>query len=495
MNNHTSVVIFGGSGDLTKRKLIPALYSLFEQGMTSGTFSIIAFGRTKKTDDEFRKDLDGAIREFKKGVDDAVWKNLLDRIYYVSGGYGDSASFQTLHQKIAEINGVAAEEVDTLYYLSTPPEEFQNIIEQLGAIYNRSNRRDEVYRRIIIEKPFGTDLASAVKLNDQLAAYFRERDIFRIDHYLGKETVQNVLVFRFANAIFEPLWNSRYIDNIQITMAEDIGVGSRAAYYDKSGALRDMIENHILQVLSYVAMEAPISLAADAIRDEKVKLLRSVKVYSEEQALANSVRAQYTQGSTGGGEVMKGYRDEDKSVSDSKTETYAVLKLAIDNWRWFGVPIYVRTGKRLAKRSTEISIAFKPSPNVLFNVDADQTVEENVIAIRVQPNEGISLLIDAKVPGGSATEIKPVQMDYRYKENFQREAPEAYERLLHDAMQGDPALFIRRDESEAAWTIVEPFLTAWQRADAPLSTYAAGSWGPAEADDLMHRDRRHWHKV
>ncbi|MBC8044162.1 MAG: glucose-6-phosphate dehydrogenase [Rhizobacter sp.] len=494
MPNHTSVVIFGGSGDLTKRKLIPALYSLAARGMTDKTFSIIGFARTKKSDDAFRNDLTKAIHEFKKDVNDAVWQSLLKNIHYVSGGYGDAAAHQALHQKIAEINGVAAEEVNTLYYLSTPPEEFQNIIEQLGAIYNRANRREDVYRRIIIEKPFGYDLASAVHLNDILATYFRERDIFRIDHYLGKETVQNVLVFRFANAIFEPLWNSRFIDNIQITVAEDIGVGSRAAYYDKSGALRDMIENHILQVLSYVTMEAPIALTADAVRDEKVKLLRSVKIYTPEQANGNSVRAQYS-GGVVDGENVKGYREEDESVKDSQTETYVLLKLEIDNWRWFGVPVYVRTGKRMTKRATEISVAFKASPSVLFNAGADQTLEENVIAIRVQPNEGISLLIDAKVPGGTATEIKSVQMDYRYKENFQRDTPEAYERLLHDAMTGDPALFIRRDESETAWHIVEPFLTAWQQPEAPLYTYPAGTWGPNEADELIHRDNRHWHRV
>jgi glucose-6-phosphate 1-dehydrogenase len=472
------VTIFGATGDLTRRKLIPALYDLAVLGALPDGFAIVGFGRRPKDEADFRADLEAGIKEFARLEYDAEkWKWLEGRIHYQQGGYGDKESHQALEKRLDEVAKEIGANGNRLYYLSTPPEEFAPIIENLGEI--KKEAKTDGWRRVIVEKPFGQDLDSALELNALLGRYFDENEVFRIDHYLGKETVQNILVLRFGNVIWEPIWNNHYIDHVQIVVSEKVDVGKRAGYYETSGALRDMVVNHMFQVLSLVCMEPPGNLDADSIRDEKVKVMRAIKPPTKEQVLANTLRGQY-----------RGYREAEGVAPDSNTETFVALKLEIDNWRWAGVPIYLRHGKNLPERVSEVVIRWKDAPSVLYN-DEPNRLKSNMLSMRIQPKDGFALRINAKVPG--TNEIRDVRMDFDYCETFGGEPPEAYERLLQDALIGDGTLFTRRDESEQAWRIVGPILDAWKDAPAPFP-YEPQSWGPKEADEFMARDGRRWHK-
>lgn len=473
------LTIFGATGDLTRRKLVPALYDLAAQKSLPDAFAIVGYGRREKPEDELREELKSGVQEFSRlPFSDETWDWLSARIFYQKGAYDKAESFAELKKRLADIDEKMATEGNRIYYLATPPDEFAPIIGNLGEKKTRGSRR------IIIEKPFGRDLRTAHELNEMLGKYFDETDVFRIDHYLGKETVQNILAMRFANAIWEPIWNNRYIDHVQIVVSESVGVGRRGGYYETSGALRDMVANHMLQVLTLVGMEAPVALDANAIRDEKVKVLRSVRPMSEADVAQNTLRGQY-----------EGYQGEEGVAPDSTTETYVAMKLFVDNWRWAGVPFYLRHGKDLPERVTEICVRWKDTPSVLFNNNAG-TLKSNMLTLRIQPNEGFALRTNAKVPG-SGMEIRAVQMEFDYSDSFGAEPPEAYERLLHDAFIGDGTLFTRRDETEVAWNIIDQILRAWQNpqpgAPSRPHPYAPGSWGPDEANEFMSRDGRRWH--
>ena len=478
------MTIFGATGDLTKRKLIPAIYDLARQNLLPDEFAIVGYGRRPQDEEKFRQGLAEGAKEFARlDWNEETWKWLAERIFYQPGGYGDPDSHEALETRLNEIADKAGIGNNRLYYLSIPPEEFAPVIENIGKIRreHRAQTGDKkAWRRIIVEKPFGQDLESARKLNAMLARYFDESEVFRIDHYLGKETVQNILTLRFGNALWEPIWNNHYIDHVQIMVAEKVDVGQRAGYYESSGALRDMVVNHMFQVMSLVFMEPPTSLAADDIRDEKLKVLRAVEKMTPQQILDNSIRGQYS-----------GYKEAEGVAPDSATETYVALKLEVDNWRWSGVPIYLRHGKALEERVSEVVIRWKDVPNVLFNEEPDNKLKSNMLVMRIQPHDGFALRINAKVPGGN--EVRDVRMNFDYADTFGAEPPEAYERLLHDALIGDSTLFTRRDESEAAWGIVDPILEAWKEAAAPHQ-YEKGSWGPEEANDFLARDGRRWHK-
>jgi len=484
-----TLVIFGASGDLTRRKLIPAVYGLFADGLLPDGFRLVGYARTEKNQDAFLEELREGVQASARADswDPQTWHAFAKRIRYQHGGY-DADGFRILAKSLEQTHGPG----NLLFDLATPPVAFAPIAEGLhdtGLVHPETP--DAPWSRIIVEKPFGHDLASARELNRTLRRTFSETRTFRIDHYLGKETVQNLLVLRFANAIFEPVWNQKYVDHVQITVSETIGVEGRGGYYDQTGALRDILQNHMMHLLCLVAMEPPIALDAHAIRDEKVKLLRALRPIPQKCFAENVVRAQYAAGAVGG-ERVPGYRDEAGVAPGSVTETYVALKTFVDNWRWAGVPFYLRTGKRLAARITDVAIHFKPVPQVLFGADADHPLKPNQLGIRIQPNEGISLQFQTKVPG-PAMEVRPYQMDFGYASAFGREPPDAYERLLLDAALGDSTLFIRADEVEAAWEFVEPLLEACEHEkDKALPTYAAGSWGPAEADQLMEADGRKW---
>ncbi len=488
-----NVVIFGASGDLTYRKLIPAIYNIAADGDLPTALNVVGFARREKSDEQFRTELEEAARKFsRQGVNDELWKSFAGRIYYHRSEFADAEGYRTLAQKLDQLDAEKNTQGNRLFYLSVAPSEFPGILEQIAAAgLNRT--KEGAWARVIVEKPFGKDLKSAQTLNQVVNDVFAERDTFRIDHYLGKETAQNIMVLRFANAIFEPIWNSRYIDHLQITGAEPLGVEGRGPYYETAGATRDMVQNHLLQLLSLVAMEPPVTLTADAIRDEKVKVIKSLRQMSPEDVARDVVRGQYAAGSIGGKEVI-GYRQEERVNPESKTETYVALKTHVDCWRWAGVPFYVRFGKRLAKGGTEIAVQFKDVPSVLFN--RESPVGPNVLVIRIQPDEGISLRIQAKRPGASVR-IEPVKMDFAYGTSFGKASPEAYERLLLDAMSGDATLFARRDEVEHAWEFVDRIEEAWHKNDSPppLCHYPAGSWGPTEADDLIERDGRTWRRM
>ncbi|MBX6325207.1 MAG: glucose-6-phosphate dehydrogenase [Chthoniobacterales bacterium] len=487
-----AIVIFGATGDLTHRKLIPALYSLAADGDLPPSVVIVGFARRKKSDLEFRRDLEEAVRKFsRQSVRDEIWSAFAQSIFYHQSDFDDPAGYRTLAARLDEIDQKRGTRGNRLFYFAAAPDQFEPILKHLKAAgLNETCKGSWV--RVIIEKPFGTDLATARELNRLIRNSFTEEQTYRIDHFLGKETAQNILVMRFANAIFAPLWNTHYIDHVQITAAETLGVGTRAGFYEQTGALRDMVQNHLLQLLCLVAMEPPIDLAADSIRDEKVKVVRSLRRWSRREIAANVVRAQYSEGVIHG-ETVAGYRQEPNVNPDSQTETFVALRLFIDNWRWADVPVYLRVGKRLPKSATEISIHFKKAPPVLFNKDLRDL---NVLVIRIQPDEGISLRIHAKVPGTSFR-IEPVKMDFHYGTSFGKPSPEAYERLLLDAMSGDATLFARRDEVEEAWAFIDPIEEAWHaRKDAPeLFFYPAGSWGPEAADDLLARDGRAWRRL
>jgi glucose-6-phosphate 1-dehydrogenase len=478
----TTMVIFGASGDLAKRKLLPAIYNLAHEGALPEQFNLIGVSRGEMSDDDFRKDARQAISEFSRRTpDEKVLNALVERMRYVAGTFDDDSMYQRLGKALDEYDEEAGIEFNRLFYLSTAPSFFPVIAEALGEHGLNTKEGSEV--RIIIEKPFGTDLDSARELNRRVLAHFDESQVFRIDHYLGKETVQNMLVLRFANGIFEPLWNRSYVDYVQITAAEDIGIGSRAGYYDKSGALRDLIQNHMLQLLMILSMEPPVSFSANEVRDEKVKVLHAIPAPKHEEVPDMAVRAQYVAGSSAGDEVCS-YIEESDVPDESKTETYAAVRLMIDNWRWAGVPFYLRTGKRLARKITEIAVTLKPVPHLAFEQQGSLGVEPNQLVLTVQPNEGVSLSIVAKIPGARLA-VRPVQMEFLYGTSFMSQSPEAYERLIMDTMRGDATLFARNDEVEAAWAICDPILKAWQETDEELPKYEAGSAGPKEAEKLL----------
>src|SRR6059036_1546823 len=487
-----SIVIFGATGDLTHRKLLPALYNLAADGELPPAVTVIGFARREKSDADFRREMEEAVRKFsRQTVRDEIWKTFGQSIFYHQSDFSDEAGFKSLAERLDKIDKERGTRGNRLFYFAVAPDQFEPILKHLKTA-GLNEAKEGSWARVIIEKPFGSDLASARELNRVVSNSFSENQTYRIDHFLGKETAQNILVLRFANAIFSPLWNTHYIDHVQITAAETLGVETRGGYYETAGALRDMVQNHLLQLLCLVAMEPPTDLAADSIRDEKVKVVRSLRHWSRNEIAANVVRGQYAKGAIHG-DPMVGYRQEQNVNPDSQTDTFVALRLFIDNWRWADVPIYMRVGKRLPKSATEISIHFKKAPAVLFNKDLHDL---NVLVIRIQPDEGISLRIHAKVPGTSLR-IEPVKMDFHYGTSFGKASPEAYERLLLDAMSGDATLFARRDEVEEAWAFIDIIEEAWHaKKDAPgLFSYAAGSWGPEEADDLLARDGRAWRRL
>ncbi|MDB6150401.1 MAG: zwf [Chthoniobacter sp.] len=489
-----TVIIFGASGDLTFRKLIPALYNLAADGDLPAATNIVGFARRPKTDDSWRGELkETTTKSSRSGLNEEIWGSFAPRIFYHQSEFGNAAGYQSLAKRLDELDAQSGTRGNRLFYLSVSPTDYEGILTQLAAA-GLSGTKGGAWTRVIVEKPFGTDLSTAHALNEVVARVFREKDTFRIDHYLGKETAQNIMVLRFGNGIFEPLWNSHYIDHVQITAAEPLGVEQRGPYYESSGALRDMVQNHLLQLLCLTAMEPPTDLRADSVRDEKVKVIRSLRQMTIEEVGTHVVRGQYAAGAIAGKEV-KAYREEDRVSPTSMTETYVAVKVNVDNWRWANVPFYIRVGKRLAKGGTEIAIQFKNAPNVLFN-KAAEPLGPNVLVIRIQPDEGISLRMQCKMPG-NAIRIEPVKMDFHYGTSFGKASPEAYERLLLDAMSGDATLFARRDEVEGAWKFVDVIEEAWHQSEnpPPLCTYPSGSWGPKESDDLLERDGRTWRRM
>jgi glucose-6-phosphate 1-dehydrogenase len=484
----TTLVIFGASGDLARRKLLPALYNLAHEGALPERFNLIGISRRELSDDEFRGQAREAIAEFSRSKpSEAVLDGLIERMSYIGNSFDDTEGYAKIGAACDALDEEAGLPLNRVYYLSTAPEYFPVITEALKANGLDHHAGSDV--RVVIEKPFGTDLASARSLQEVVHSAFREGQIFRIDHYLGKETVQNVMAFRFANYMFEPVWNRNYIDHIQITAAEDIGIGSRAGYYDSSGALRDLVQNHMLQLLTLVCMEPPSSFGAKQVRDEKVKVLQAIEPPKPEEVERISVRARYTRGMSGGQEAP-GYLEEEGVPEDSQTETYAALRLEVENWRWAGVPIVLRTGKRLARKVTEIAVQLKPVPHLAFTSKGSVGVQPNQLILTVQPNEGVSLSLGAKIPGASMR-IRPVNMEFLYGTSFMSQSPEAYERLILDAMRGDATLFTRNDEVDAQWSIIDPILKAWHEGRPPLTEYESGSPGPPEADALIG-EGRHW---
>lgn len=500
------IVLFGATGDLTHRKLVPALYSQVRQGHLSPEIAIVGFARRKKSHEEFRQDLLEAVREhspdFTEG--DPVWERLSESIFYHESSFEDEGGYRSLGERLEDLDRQLGTGGNRLFYLATAPEYFSLIARKLGeAGLARSSRltpgadpggRRGPWVRVVVEKPFGTDLDSAVQLNREFLDVFAESQVYRIDHYLGKETVQNILAFRFSNGIFEPLWNHKYVDHVQITVAESLGVEGRGPYYEQAGAVRDMVQNHMLQLLSLVGMEPPVSLDADAIRDEKVKVLRAIRPITPERVREQTVRAQYAEGSILG-QVVPGYREEERVAPKSITPTYAAFRLEIDSWRWAGVPFLLRHGKRLPRRATEIAIQFKKPPMGLFSESTVDTVNANTLIMNVQPDEGISLCFGSKVPGPDIR-IRNVKMDFRYGHSFGTSSPDAYQRLLLDAIIGDSTLFTRRDEVEHSWRFFTPILQEWERqGEDGLCFYKAGKWGPESAQDLLGAPHRAWRKL
>ncbi len=489
----TVVIIFGASGDLTARKLVPAIYNLALDGLLPADFYLIGFGRKPIPDPEFQQVAADAVREFsRRELQDDVWLRLAPRTLYVSGGYDEAGAFQKLAERIKGIEKEIGQELQTLFYISTPPSVFAPIIENLGTSGLAQRHVGQPHQsKVIVEKPFGKDLASAQSLNRTIASVFEESQVFRIDHYLGKETVQDLLVQRFANAIFEPLWNRNFVDHVQITVSEEVGVGTRAGYYEGSGALRDMIQNHTMQLLALTAMEPPVSLDAESIRNEKVKLLQAIQPLRLDAGAGEVARAQYTEGLLGGNPVP-GYMQADGVDANSSTETFAALRLNINNWRWQGVPFYLRSGKRMARRVTEIAIRFKRAPGNIFAESERFQLAANTLAFQIQPDEGMSMILNAKIPG-LETRTQPVKMNFKYATTFGSNTPEAYERLVLDAMIGDGTLFIRGDETERSWQLVTPILEHWKtQGRTGLDTYSAGSWGPKSADALLAANGHSW---
>ena len=488
----TALVIFGATGDLAHRKLLPALYNLAHEGALPERFELIGVSRRDRPDEDFRADARASIEKFsRRKPDPNVLEGLLANARYVPGSFDDDAVYAELERTLSEFDRQAGQQLDRVFYLSTAPEFFPVIAGKLGAAGLNDTEKAQV--RIVIEKPFGYDLASARQLNVEVLDEFDETQVFRIDHYLGKETVQNLFALRFANALFEPVWNRNFIDSVQITAAEDIGIGSRAGYYEGAGALRDLVQNHMMQLLALLAMEPPASFEANRLRDEKLKVLEAIVPPTVDQVASMAVRAQYGPGVVAGTQVP-GYRDEPGVAPDSRTETYAALRLHVSNWRWAGVPFYLRTGKRLARKVTEIAVTLKPVPHLAFQSTGSVGVQANQIVLTVQPDEGVSVSLGAKIPG-SRLRIRPVNMEFRYGTSFMSESPEAYERLILDAMRGDATLFTRNDEIEALWGIIDPILTAWHEdTSSPVPQYASGSAGPEEANLLLAEGQR-WRRL
>ncbi len=490
----TVVVIFGASGDLTARKLIPAIYNLSFDNLLPADFHLIGYGRKPIPDEEFRSIASAAIKDYsRRELDAEVWGRVAANTSYVSGGYDEKAGFDRLAAKIFSIEKTIGSEAQSLFYISTPPSVFGPIIQNLGASGLGSRYVGKAHHsKVIIEKPFGRDLDSARALNAELRSVFEENQVYRIDHYLGKETVQDLLVQRFANSIFEPLWNRNYIDNVQITVAEDQGVGTRAGYYEQSGCLRDMIQNHTSQLLALTSMEPPGSFDAEALRDEKVKVLKAIEPIGLGQG-GDACRAQYAEGMTAGKSVP-GYLQEAGIAPNSSTETFAAIRLFINNWRWQGVPFYLRSGKRLPRRVSEIAVQFKKPPGTIFPQKEGFNLAANTLSFQIQPDEGLSMILNAKIPG-LETRTQPVKMSFRYATTFGSNTPEAYERLVLDAMIGDGTLFIRGDEAETSWKLYTPLLDFWRsEGRTGMGGYAAGSWGPVCADELLSAHGHAWRK-
>lgn len=496
-----TMIICGATGDLTERKLGPALYNTLLGGFLPPEFTVVGFARRDLTDEQFREHLLEGINRYSrnKPVKPAIWDSMAPAIEYHRGDFDDPAAYAELCKRLDRIDRDRGTAGNRLFYLAVPPSLYPEIVNQLdraGLAASGPRRRTGSKRgwtRVIVEKPFGYDLESAQALNREISAVFDENQVYRIDHYLGKETVQNLSVFRFGNGLFEPIWNRRYIDSVQITVAETIGVENRGEFYDQTGALRDIVQNHGLQLLAMFAMEPPVEFGAEDLRDEKLKVLRAVRPMAPEDVAANTVRGQYVSGWVEG-ERVPSYRDEPEVAPDSETETYVALKLGIDSWRWAGVPFYIRTGKAMPSRVTEIAVQFRRAPLALFARAGAPQIDPNVLAIRVQPDEGILLRFGAKVPG-QGLQIRAVNMDFRYGSSFAVDSPDAYETLLLDAMIGDASLFTRDDEVERAWAILQPILDAWAAGrGGPLHFYGAGSWGPPAADDLLERDARAWRR-
>ena len=485
-----AIAIFGAAGDLTKRLLMPALYNLAKSDLLPKEFAIIGVAHTDLSSDKFRDQMSQDIKEFAtQDVDSEVWDWIEERLDYLQGDFEDADTYKQLQSKLSKLDSEKGTSGNYLFYLATSPSFFQPIVEGLGKA-KLTNQSDEQWRRVIIEKPFGQDLDSARSLNKDILGILDESQVYRIDHYLGKETVQNLMVFRFGNGMFEPIWNRNHIDHVQITVSETVGVEKRGNYYDKAGALRDMIPNHLFQLLALTAMEAPTCFAADAVRDEKTKLFHAVEKIAPEEVSAYAVRGQYDKGQIGDREAQA-YRDEPRVDADSNTESYVALKLLIDNWRWAGVPFYLRTGKYMPQRTTEIAIQFKQAPFAMFRDTPVECLTPNFLLIQIQPVERISLQIGAKVPGPKVN-IDGVEMDFSYKDRFKAAPQTGYETLIYDCLIGDATLFQRADNTEAAWSIVDPILKAWQENKADFPNYAAGTWGPKAADELLNKDGRQW---
>ncbi len=491
-----AVVIFGASGDLTRRKLMPALYNLAVSRALPGGFAVVGQARREKTHEQFRAEMREGISKFsrRKPLDEAVWKDFERGVSYVAGSFEDAQTYTKLKEHLAELDRERGTRGNRLFYFAVPPSEFGTIVNGLkGAeLVAAAGAKTGPWSRVVFEKPFGHDLESARELNDTIAGVFHESQVFRIDHYLGKETVQNLLVFRFANSLWEPIWNREHVDHVQITVAEEIGVEGRGKFYEQTGVTKDIVENHLMQLLCLTAMEPPISLAADAVRDEKVKVLRSLRPMERSMVAQNVIRGQYGRGFVRADEVPA-YREEPDVDRLSCIDTYVAMKVEIENWRWGGVPFYVRAGKRLARRVTEISVQFKKVPHSLFHAP-DGGITPNVLTLRIQPDEGIALRFTSKEPG-QQTILRDVSMDFRYGSAFGSNTPEAYERLLLDSMRGEATLFTRRDEVEEQWEYIDRVFDAWaSEGNTPPPVYPSGSWGPEQSDDLLARDGRRWRK-
>src|SRR3954454_19047169 len=490
-----TLVLFGATGDLAHRKVVPALYQLWRTNLLPHEFSVVAIGRRPYDDESLRKDLRESLEKFSRvlPLDEAAWRSFSQRIRYQRCDFDNPAAYDDLVGTLEAIDKEQGGYGNHLFYLATQPSAFAEIVGQLGRVGLDHERHEGGWRRIVIEKPFGHDLQSAIRLNREVGKVFRESQVYRIDHYLGKETVRNLLVFRFGNGIFEPIWNRRHVDHIQITVAESIGVENRGSFYEETGASRDVLQNHLLQLMSLVAMEPPATFEADPLRDEKVKVLRAIAEKSRREIDRDVVRGQYGSGWAAAKQVP-GYRQEPEVDSQSETETYIAARLTIDDWRWSGIPFYLRMGKRLPKRATEIAIHFKEVPHRLFR-DSATDPEPNLLAMRIQPDEGIMLRFGAKVPG-LGVDIRNVTMDFTYGSAFQVDSPDAYETLILDALLGDASLFTRADEVEEAWSIVDPIIHAWAEEEAPgFPNYEAGTWGPEAADDLLAREGRRWRRI
>lgn len=488
------LVIFGAAGDLTKRKLIPALYNLKKAELLSDNFAVIGVARAEMDDKEFRQRLRDDMNEFAtEEIENEIWSWLAERLHYLAGNFTDENTYTALKTRLEQVDRERNAQGNCIFYLATAPQYFAPVVEKLGKA-NLNEEQGGRFRRVVIEKPFGSDDESARQLNQELRRVLHEEQIYRIDHYLGKETVQNILVFRFGNGIFEPIWNRSYIDSVQITAAEKVGVEKRGGYYEQAGALRDMVPNHLLQLVTLTAMEPPVSFKANAVRDEQVKVLHAIQCTPPDEAARRSVRGQYGAGVIDG-ESVPAYRSEPNVAPDSKVETFVALKLLIDNWRWADVPFYLRTGKRLAAHDTEIAITFKRAPFMLFRDTPVDQLTSNRLVLHIQPDEGVSLRFGAKVPG-TILKLGAVDMEFNYEDYFGNVSSTGYERLLHDCMLGDATLFQRADQVEAGWAVVAPIQKAWASAPTPdFPNYEAGSWGPKEADELLERNGHKWEET